>query len=351
MEQKEFQVQEQDTSADQMRQADELKAARKQFSTLGLMFLAGTLIIMAVQSIPAVIVGMLRPEWMADPNVSMACNMLPQYLVGMPLMILLIKQVPAVKVEKHSIKPGHYILSMLMCYAVMYLSNLAGNIVTFLIGALKGQAVENVAVDMISSLNLGWVFFYTVICAPLYEEYIFRKLIAERTVRYGQAAAVITSGLMFGLFHGNLNQFAYAFTLGAFLAFMYVKTGSLKVTVGLHMLVNFMGGVVGAGLMKLIDMDEYMQVMESMDMNIITEYCMDHIGALLLIMAFGFFVLAVTITGFVLLVVFLAKGRFTFAPGDVTIPRGKRFRTMILNVGMILFCLFWIGIILMQLLA
>ena len=54
-------------------------------------------------------------------------------------------------------------------------------------------------------------FLYMVICAPILEEYIFRKLIVDRTVKYGQGVAVVLSGLMFGLFHGNLNQFAYAF--------------------------------------------------------------------------------------------------------------------------------------------
>ena len=55
--------------------------------------------------------------------------------------------------------------------------------------------------------NMMVTFLYMVICAPILEEYIFRKLIVDRTVKYGQGVAIVLSGLMFGLFHGNLNQF------------------------------------------------------------------------------------------------------------------------------------------------
>ena len=47
---------------------------------------------------------------------------------------------------------------------------------------------------------------------------------------------MLFSGLMFGLFHGNLNQFVYAFVLGLCFGFIYVKTGNIRYTIGLHML-------------------------------------------------------------------------------------------------------------------
>ena len=43
--------------------------------------------------------------------------------------------------------------------------------------------------------------------------------------------------------------------------------------------------------------------------------------------------------------------KFKCAPGEITIPKGKRFSTIILNVGMILYCLFWIIQIILQLFA
>ena len=330
-------------------QADSLKPVRKHFSRMGLMFFLGTIVIYAVQFIVSLLVQVLRPEWLMDVNISMALSMIPMYLVGMPVLILLVKTVPAVKLEKRPMKAGHFVLAVIMTFAIMYVSNIIGNIFTAIIGLLQGGAVENVALDLISDLDLLWVFVYTVICAPFMEEYVFRKLIVDRTVRYGQGVAVLLSGFMFGLFHGNLNQFAYAFTLGMFLAFLYVKTGKLKLTIAIHMMVNFMGGVVSSLIMQMLDLEEYLRVTKSGDFTTMTEYVMENSLGLLLLMGFFLFVVAVVIAGGIMLIVFLVKKRFTFAPGEVTIPKGKRFRTVILNVGMSLFCLFWLVNIVMQL--
>ena len=331
--------------------ADYLKPARKHFSRLGLMFFLGTIVIYAVQFVVAWIVQTLRPEWLEDVNIAMAISMIPMYLVGMPVLILLVKTVPAEKLEKRPMKAGHFILAVIMTFAIMYVSNIIGNIFTAIISFLKGGVVENVALDLISGLDLFWVFVYTVICAPVMEEFVFRKLIVDRTVRYGQGIAVLLSGFMFGLFHGNLNQFAYAFTLGMFLAFLYAKTGKLKLTILIHMMVNFMGGVVSSLIMQMLDLEEYLRVTESGDLAAMTEYVMENSLGFLLLFGFFAFVVAAVIAGGIMIIVFLVKKRFTFAPGEVVIPKGKRFRTVILNVGMILFCLFWVFNIVRQLIV
>lgn len=36
---------------------------------------------------------------------------------------------------------------------------------------------------------------------------LFRKFLLDRVVDYGEAVAVILSGVMFGLYHANLSQF------------------------------------------------------------------------------------------------------------------------------------------------
>ena len=340
-----------DETKEKEMQMDSLKPVRKHFSRIGLMFFLGTIAIYAVQFIIVWLVQALRPEWLENDNISMAISMISMYLLGMPILILLVKTVPAVKLEKRPMKAGHFILAVIMTFAIMYVSNIIGNVLTAIIAFLKGGAVENVIFDLISGLDLFWVFIYTVICAPIMEEYIFRKLIVDRTVRYGQGIAVLLSGFMFGLFHGNLNQFAYAFTLGMFLAFLYVKTGKLKVTIAIHMMVNFVGGVVSSLIMQMLDLEKYLRVVESGDLTAMTEYVMENTLGILLLLGFFAFVVAAVIAGGILLIVFLVKKRFTFASGEVVIPRGKRFRTVILNVGMCLFCLCWIGSIVWQLIS
>lgn len=328
---------------------DEVKAAKKHFSKLGLMFFLGTLCIYAVQLIPMVIVDMLKPELLENATFSLLLGMIPMYLVGIPLLSLLVKQVPATPIERHHMKGGHFVLAVFISYAVMIVSNVVGVIITLIIGILKGGLVENALASATDSVNIAVLFIVTVLCAPPIEEYVFRKLLVERVARYGQVAAVLFSGLMFGLFHGNLNQFVYAFTLGVFLAFLYVKTGKLKITIGIHMIVNFIGTIASVLVLDIFDFEGYNEVVQSMDIDAMMDFYMDNLVPLFVMMLFGLFVFGVVVTGIVLLIVALVKRRFTFAKGQVVLPKGKRFTTMIVNVGMILYCVFWIIMILIQL--
>lgn len=213
----------------------EEKNMKKSFSGLGWRFLIGTLIIYAVQVAVVSVVGQVKPEWLENTTINLILAVLPLYLIGMPVLIALVKQIPGEAPAKKSMKPGQFIVALIMCYALMYCGNLVGTLITTVVGALKGSEVDNALMVYATESNMMVTFLYMVICAPILEEYIFRKLIVDRTVKYGQGVAIVLSGLMFGLFHGNLNQFAYAMLLGMFLAFLYVKTGNLKITIGLQL--------------------------------------------------------------------------------------------------------------------
>ena len=329
---------------------ESLKTTRKHFSKLGGMFILGTIIIYASQLIPATLVGILKPEWLEDSNITLALSVVPMYLVGMPALIALVRTIPAETVEKKEMKWWQFLAAIFMCFGLVYASNFLGTMITTVIGMLKGSAVQNTILDIATSISMVFIVLYMVICAPFMEEYVFRKLIVDRTVKYGQGVAVLLSGLMFGLFHGNLNQFIYAFALGCFLAFLYVKTGKLKITIALHMMINFMGGVVSVKLLEMIDLDRYMEIVaDGMDMDALMLYMSENMAGWIFYFIFVIFVLAAIFTAFILFVVSLATKKFKFACGQVVIPKGKRFSTVILNVGMLIYCIFWIAMIAIQL--
>ena len=283
----------------------------------------------------------LKPELMLNSDVMLLASMLPMYLVGMPVLIFLVKRLPAAPMERHSIRPGAFVAATVMCFGLVYLSNILGTLITTAVSILKRSVVQNEIFNVTSAVSMWSILLYMVICAPLMEEYVFRKLIVERTVRYGQGVAVLVSGLMFGLFHGNLNQFAYAFTLGVFLAFLYVKTGNLKITIALHMMINFMGGFVSSLLFKMIDIEEYMDLALRGNQKAMMEFLMENLLGVVLYMMLGVFVIGVVIAGAVLWIISLVKKKFTFAQGMIVIPRGKKFTTVMLNGGMIFYCIFY----------
>lgn len=332
---------------------DMVKQGRKRFSEIGLMFFLGTLIVYAVQIGFLALFSAIMPEWTQNPTARLMTVMLPMYVIALPLMILLIRRIPVAEsrpVEPRRIGAGQLALAFFMCYAILYISNLTGSFITFFIGILKGSSVNNVVFDVTDSVSLWFNALVMVIVAPVFEEYIFRKLLVDRLVQFGEGAAVLTSALMFGLFHGNLNQFIYAFTLGLFLAFIYVKTRSIKYTVVLHMLVNLLGGVVSTWIMRSVGFVEAGEKLMSVPPNT-TEQLMTLVQLLPMFMIMGTYVillLAIVIIGVVMLCVFRRK--FRFAQGESPLPRGKRFSSMFLNVGMLLYVIFWIIMIVLQLL-
>lgn len=331
-------------------QAEGLKKARKHFSRIGWMFALGTIIIYAAQLGPMMLIKLFRPWWLADANISLLVSSAPMYLIGMPALVLLMKHIPAERPERHSMKAGSYIVAAIMCLASVYVCNILGNILTTIIGALKGGMVQNELLNLTAGLDLWMIFFIMVICAPIMEELIFRKVIVDRTIHYGQGVAVMVSGLMFGLFHGNLNQFVYAFVLGMFLAYLYAKTGNLKITIGLHMLINFFGGVVSSLLMRMIDIDEYLRLIsEGMDMEVMMNYFMDNLAQWIIYLCYVIFIFGTMIAGTILFIVFAVKKKFTLSRGAFVIPKGKRFRTVIGNAGMLVYCVIWIAMIVAQL--
>lgn len=93
------------------------------------------------------------------------------------------------------------------------------------------SAVESALPPLVSWLSFGVV-------APVAEEYIFRRLLLDRVLIFGDGAAILISGVSFALLHGNLNQTLYAMVLGCVFAAIMLMTNRLRYPIGIHMLIN-----------------------------------------------------------------------------------------------------------------
>ena len=319
-----------------------LKTYKKHFSSLGLMYFFGALIIIGVQVAVSMLVLAFAPSLLDNPNLSLLVSMLPTYAIAFPLTSLLIRQVPGVQMKKHNMKPTQLLGAFAISYALMYLSNLAGQFFTNIIGIIKGSPVDDAIADLVSELNPLTAFFVMVLLAPALEEWIFRKLLVDRTIRYGEGTAIFLSGLMFGLFHGNLNQFVYTFLVGAFWAFIYVKTGRLRYTIYLHMALYFMGSI---GSLFFLDAISTLEGGSSA-MNGF-HFLLGMLLPLAIVIPYLIVVFGLVISGIVLLVT--NWKRFRLIPAELFIPKEKRFSVIFLNAGMILYVLFWIIQIILQL--
>ncbi len=109
-----------------------------------------------------------------------------------------------------------------------------GSILTQLIGsildALFGTGEIPEAFSGMKPQNpFQFVAFTVCICvvAPLCEEYLFRDILLKPMRRFHDLAASLLAGLIFGLYHGNFDQFAYAALLGFFYSVIAVRANSI----------------------------------------------------------------------------------------------------------------------------
>lgn len=317
---------------------------KKLFSQIGLRLFIGTLIIFAVQLIFGAIAGNI-PAVATSGDLSVLVSMLPMYIIAFPIIFLLFKNIPVqISGEKKKMSVKHLIVAFIMCYAGTYICNLLASILTGIIGALKQSDVENVMANLTSSISLPVNLFIVVICAPIMEELLFRKTLIDRTAHFGEGISILFSGLVFGLFHGNLVQFGYAFLLGIFFGFIYIKTKNIVYPIILHMVINFFGSFLGSIIMEK---SGFYNLPADATESEMMEFMMENATGMMIYFGYALAIIILVIVGIVLFV--KNRKKFVCAPGEVTIEKGARFKTMILNVGMILYCIFWIVMIVMQL--
>lgn len=85
----------------------------------------------------------------------------------------------------------------------------------------------------------------------LLEESMYRGALFQSYKAANPWKAVILSGFLFGIMHGNLNQFTYAFVLGMVFALIVEATGSILSTMIIHLCTNLISVVTVYVLPKL----------------------------------------------------------------------------------------------------
>lgn len=325
----------------------DLVPARKAFSRIGLALCAILVIATVLQilwiTVPTMIWG--ADNWMTASSWGMWIgSFVPLYLVAIPVSLLIMRKLPAQTPQDNNLGAKNLLVFLPICFCLMYGGNLIGTLLSFI---LSGGNAQNTIVDYAMDTN-PLKILVMVILAPLLEEYVCRKQIIDRTRQYGEKTAVFLSALTFGLLHQNLFQFFYAFGLGLVFAYIYTRTGRLRYTVLLHAIVNFMGSVIAPWILSLIDLE----ALANMDPNAAPEEIMALYGEMLpgmmVYLLYALFLMGMSIAGLVLLI--LKCRRLIWKQADAQLPKGSAFKTVYLNVGMVLYVLLCIAAIILSLL-
>ena len=90
-----------------------------------------------------------------------------------------------------------------------------------------------------ANTSVGPFILISLLIAPITEELIFRGIFVNGLSKlYSKKTTFMLTAILFAISHGTAHQIALAFTTGIFLAWLYLKTESFLLTIGVHMAMN-----------------------------------------------------------------------------------------------------------------
>ena len=126
------------------------------------------------------------------------------------------------------------IVGLILTFSVSYV---IGTILTYLPGFDAMMESYN---SMFGNIDPKDLVLTIAVIGPICEEIIFRGVILEGMLKkYDVNKAILFSALIFGLIHLQPLQVISAFFIGLILGWIYVKTQSLWVCIGIHVVNNF----------------------------------------------------------------------------------------------------------------
>lgn len=291
-----------------------LRNPRKVYSRLSLavfFYLVATLV---SQILLEAGVSLLAPEWLKSPYFVWVVMVVCQYLVAIPVAFLCTLGLPVFRYPAKRLSAGSFMRAFGLCVLISYVGSVLSRIFNAWLEVVTGKTSDDSALSAMMENSSLWVVMLVVgIIGPLMEELLFRKMLLERLRPYGEKPALLYTALIFGLIHGNLSQFFYAFGIGLILGYLYLRTNTLWHGALLHILFNLLFGVMASYLQGKSESGE---------------------GWMMAAALLGWLILAMGIVGIVAAV--RLRRRVFFLPNYYEIPKGRRFKTVFVNVGSIL---------------
>ena len=136
-------------------------------------------------------------------------------------------------------KSGIMIIQAALTVLLAVSSSLGLNVVLALTGIVESSAnYQDVAAQQYSvAFGAGMLLFGLI--SPITEEIVFRGLVFNCMRRYfPHAAAVAASGVLFGIYHGNLVQGLYGGCMGILMAYLYERMHSFFIPCLFHATAN-----------------------------------------------------------------------------------------------------------------
>lgn len=127
----------------------------------------------------------------------------------------------------------------LLTVAAGFTSSVGLNILFSLSGAAQqSESYQSVAKDQYAVPLLVGILLYGIV-SPLAEEVVFRGILFNRMRKdFPPGMAILLSGVLFGLYHGNMVQGIYGTLMGVLMAYLYERMGRFEIPCLFHMTAN-----------------------------------------------------------------------------------------------------------------
>lgn len=176
----------------------------------------------------------------------------PLYLIAFPLFFVTMNHLPTMGeglVERQKLSVEQMVKMVIISIGIIYPLNLLTLLFSFIVEMIRGKGLTNPLQEIALASNPWIMLLFAVIIAPIMEEIIFRRMLYNKLIGLGGKVYVLFSAFVFALFHANLYQMFYAFALGVLFAGITYYTGTIRYSIILHMVINFIGS--GAGTLLL----------------------------------------------------------------------------------------------------
>ena len=162
------------------------------------------------------------------------------YVLGLGVFLFITRNIPTYKYEKKKV----YIKTVILCFLLQFTA-------IFVLTVLVNVSGTNGTASAINATSL-YMLFMLLIFNPIIEEIVFRKLFADKLLKYGEKFYILVSSFCFAIVHGvslGIPQIVYTFILGMLWSFLMVKTGDIRLVIIMHALSNLFGSVIAQTLM------------------------------------------------------------------------------------------------------
>lgn len=287
------------------------------FSVVLIYLLAAVVQILAYEYFSANAPAVIENDWFW-----MAYATLPLYC-AMPIAYLLLRLLPAHAPQKQKHHPLMWLGFLSLFFALSYFFSYLGQIFGAWFYEFTNLEVENEVAQMTSVMPLGANILFVGILGPIFEELFYRKVIVDRLRRYGDLPAILISGLIFSLVHGNLDQIFYTLAGGMLLGFVYVYTGNVLYTISIHVAFNMIGGVYATEITRRMGGDITLSE--------------DDITGTIMVLTYGAFIVLTLVVGTIFYLFNAKRFHRSLQKGEHTLRFDDWMNAIFVNPGMWIF--------------